>query len=233
MKKIAIIGAGGFGREVQMLIEQINQKENQYEFIGFFDDGFSKGEIINGSPILGGIKDINDIEYELSIVSAIGDPKLKEMLLGFITNENINYPVLIHPNAIIGNSDFVTIGEGTIITAGVLITVNINIGKHVILNLSCTVGHDTNIGDYSSFMPSVNISGEVDIEKGVYAGTGAKIINQLSIGEGSIIGAGAVIIKKVPGAVTVVGNPGKVISKHKIPKKNIVTPLEKEVKDQI
>ena len=214
MEKIAIIGAGGFGREVQMLIEQINQVESKYEFIGFFDDGFKKEELINGAPILGGIKSINDIDFDLSIVSAIGEPKLKEKLLKLISNPKIFYPILIHPNVQIGNKDFVNIGEGTIVTAGVLITVNINIGKHVILNLSCTVGHDTNIGDYSSFMPSVNISGEVEIGNAVYVGTGAKIINQLKIGEYTIVGAGAVVAKTLPPNCTAVGIPAKPIKFH-------------------
>ena len=215
MKKIAVIGAGGFGIEVQMLIEQINFVQNKYEFIGFFDDGFEKGTIINDFPLLGGIKDINDVDYELSIVSAIGEPKSKESLLSLINNNNITYPILIHPNVQIGNEKFVNIGEGSIITAGVVITVNINIGKHVILNLSCTVGHDTNIGDFSSFMPSVNISGEVEIEKAVYVGTGAKIINQLEIGEYTIVGAGAVVAKTLPPKCTAVGVPAKVIKYNK------------------
>ena len=214
-KKIAIIGAGGFGREVQMLIEQINNVENQYEFIGFFDDGFEKGVFVNDFPVLGGIKEINDVDFELNIVSAIGEPKLKEKLLNLISNKNIKYPTLIHPNVLIGNKKFVNIDEGSIITAGVIITVNINIGKHVILNLSCTVGHDTNIGDFSSFMPSVNISGEVEIGKAVYVGTGAKIINQLEIGEYTIVGAGAVVAKTLPPKCTAVGIPAKVIKYNK------------------
>ena len=214
MKKIAIIGAGGFGKEVQMLIEQINKKESQYEFIGYFDDGYKKDELINDFPILGGLNDINNIDFKLSIVSAIGEPKLKEKLIKLINNSHIDYPTLIHPTALIGDKKFVKIGEGSIITAGVIITVNINIGKHVILNLSCTVGHDTNIGDYSSFMPTVNISGEVDIQKGVYVGTGAKIINQLTIGEYTIVGAGAVVAKSLPKNCTAVGIPAKPIKFH-------------------
>lgn len=214
MKKLAIIGSGGFGREVQMLIDQINKAENQYEFIGFFDEGFLKGTIINGFPILGGIEDINKIGYKLSIVSAIGEPRLKEKLLKSIDNYNIDFPILIHPSVLMGSNKYVSVGEGSIITAGVIITVNINIGKHVILNLSCTVGHDTNIGDYSSFMPTVNISGEVDIQKGVYVGTGAKIINQLTIGEYTIVGAGAVVAKSLPKNCTAVGIPAKPIKFH-------------------
>jgi sugar O-acyltransferase (sialic acid O-acetyltransferase NeuD family) len=214
MKKIAIIGSGGFGREVQMLIEQINVNKKEYEFIGYFDDGFSRGTSINGFPILGGVKDINNIDFKLFIVSAIGEPRLKEKLLNQINNVNINYPILIHPNVQIGDRKFVNIGKGSIITAGVVITVNINIGKHVILNLSCTVGHDTNIGDFSSFMPTVNISGEVEINKGVFVGTGAKIINQLEIGKYTVIGAGAVVAKSLPDNCTAVGIPAKPIKFH-------------------
>ncbi|MCY1374212.1 putative acetyltransferase EpsM [compost metagenome] len=91
---------------------------------------------------------------------------------------------------------------------------NINIGKHVILNLACTVGHDTTIGNYSSFMPSINISGEVVIEDGVYVGTGAKIINQLEIGTNTIVGAGAVVSKTLPPNCTAVGIPAKPIKFH-------------------
>lgn len=214
MKKIAIIGAGGFGREVQMLIEQINTVKKKFEFIGFFDDGFIKGEKINGYPNLGGIKEVNKINYQLNVVLAIGEPELKKKLSDQIKNDKISYPILIHPNVQIGDNKYIEIGGGTIITAGNIITVNIKIGKHVILNLSCTVGHDTTIGDYSSFMPAVNISGEVNIKEGVYIGTGAKIINQLEIGEYTIVGSGAVVSKSLPAKCTAVGIPAKVIKYH-------------------
>lgn len=213
MSKIAILGAGGFGREVKMLIDQINQKDKKYEFMGYFDDGFEKGTMVNGYPVLGGIDDINEVTDALSIVAAIGLPSLKKKLIGKVTNPLISYPVLIHPSVFIG-SDEVSIGAGTIICAGAIVTVNINIGQHVIINLSCTVGHDTNIGSYSSFMPSVNISGEVNIMEEVYVGTGAKIINQLDIGAGTIVGAGAVVSKTLPAHCTAVGIPAKPIKFH-------------------
>ena len=60
-------------------------------------------------------------------------------------------------------------------------------------------------------MPSVNISGEVDIMKCVYVGTGAKIINQLEIGKNTTIGAGAVVAKSLPENCVAVGIPAKPI----------------------
>lgn len=213
MKKIAIVGAGGFGREVKMLIDQINSASKQYEFIGYYDDGISSGTMVNGFPVLGKVIDINVVNYELNIVLAIGMPSLKKEIFNRINNPLIKYPTIIHPNVLIG-TDNVSIGEGTILCAGNIITVDISIGKYVIFNLGCTVGHDTVIEDFCSFMPSVNVSGEVHIGEGVYVGTGAKIINQLNIGVSTIVGAGAVVYKSLPANCTAVGIPAKPVKFH-------------------
>jgi len=182
MKNIAIFGAGGFGREVQMLIEQINSNGKIWNFIGFFDDGVQIGKVVNEFLVLGGVKELNDWNKDsLAIVFAIGNPLTKKKIISKINNPNLFFPVLVHPNVQIGSSKFVSIGEGSIITAGNLITVNISIGKHVILNLACTVGHDTIILDYASFMPSVNISGEVNIGECVYVGTELKLLINLKL----------------------------------------------------
>ena len=213
MKKIAIFGAGGFGREVKTIIDEINKVKKQYDFVGFFDDGFQRGGIINGFPVLGGVADINQLQEKFAIVIAIGDPKTKAKIHQIITNELIEYPNIIHPKAMISD-DYVEIGIGNIITAGCIITCNIKIEDFVILNLMCTVGHDTTIKSYASFMPSVNISGEVIIHEKVYVGTGAKIINQLEIGQNTIVGAGAVVAKTLPENCTAVGIPAKAIKFH-------------------
>lgn len=213
MEKIAIIGAGGFGREVKTLIDSINQSEKRYDLIGFFDDNIDRGTIVNGLMVLGGLTDLNKIDYKLNVALGIGVPDVKKRLISSITNSNINFPNLIHPSVILSGDD-VTLGKGNIICAGNILTCNIIIKNFITLNLCCTVGHDTKIGDYSSFMPSVNISGEVDINQSVYVGTGAKIINQLSIGENTIVGAGAVVAKTLPANCTAVGIPAKPIKFH-------------------
>jgi sugar O-acyltransferase (sialic acid O-acetyltransferase NeuD family) len=213
MKQIAIFGAGGFGREVKMLIDQINLVHPTWEFIGYFDDNFHDNGLIDPKWYLGNTEKLNNWETSLYLVLAIGNPIVKRKIHQNITNDKISYPALIHPNVVMGN-DQVYIGAGCIICAGNIITVNIKIEDHVILNLACTVGHDTVIGAYSSFMPSVNISGEVNIGNCVYVGTGAKIINQLSIGEETVIGSGAVVSKTLPAKCTAVGVPAKPIKFH-------------------
>jgi sugar O-acyltransferase (sialic acid O-acetyltransferase NeuD family) len=213
MNKIAIFGAGGFGREVKWLIDEINGKTPSWDFAGYFDDDFSGVKHIDERFFLGGTKELNEWVEPLHLVFAIGNPLVKRKITGNIHNPHLRYPVLIHPAAIVGKNN-VKMGEGTIICAGTIITVDVTIGKHVILNLGCTVGHDTSIGDYSSFMPSVNISGEVTIGACVYGGTGSKIINLVEIGEETIIGAGAVVARSLPAKCTAVGMPAKPIKFH-------------------
>ena len=215
MKDIAIFGVGGFGREVLTLIKHINQSNPTYRMVGFFDDGHEKGEMINGFPVLGKTEELNVWSTDICIAISIGKPETKKKVVEKITNPKVSFPTLIHPNVVIGDPDYVKIGEGCIICAGNMITTNIEIGDFVILNLGCTVGHDTIIKDYAAFMPSCNVSGEVLIEEGVYCGTGVKIINQTSIGEYATIGAGAVVTKSIPRHCTAVGVPAKVIKKEK------------------
>ena len=211
LKDIAIFGVGGFGREVLALIKDINKVSPTYNIVGFFDDGYEKGIMVNGYPNLGKTEDLNKWETSISLAVSIGNPVIKKGILDKITNPLVDYPTLIHPSAWIGDKEFVEIGKGCIICAGNMITTNIRMGDFVILNLECTVGHDTIIKDYAAFMPSVNISGEVTIGEGVYVGTGTKIINQLEIGEYTIVGAGAVVSKTLPAHCTAVGIPAKVI----------------------
>ena len=222
MKDIAIFGVGGFGREVLALIQDINRVNKTYNIIGYFDDGYEKGEVFNGYPTLGNTEDLNRWGKPISIAVAIGNPSIKKLVIDKITNPLADYPTLIHPSAWIGDKKFVEIGHGCIICAGNLITTNIKIGNFVILNLCCTVGHDSIIKDYAALMPSVNVSGNVIIGESVYVGTGVNIINKFEIGDGAIVGAGAVVAKNIPKNCTAVGVPAKVIkiNGQKIDKKD-------------
>jgi sugar O-acyltransferase (sialic acid O-acetyltransferase NeuD family) len=213
MKKIAILGAGGFGREVKMLIDQINAVSPKYDFIGYYDDGKEKGTLINGFPVLGKVSDLNAVSEVISVALALGNPNYKKKVVVLVENQNVTFETLIHPSVLIGN-DEVSIGKGTVICAGSILTCNILIKEFVTINLACTIGHDTVLENFVSLMPAVNVSGEVVLKEAVYVGTGAKIINQVSVGKNTTIGAGAVVSKSIPENCTAVGIPAKPIKFH-------------------
>lgn len=208
MKDIVIIGAGGFGREVAWLIEDINKLNTQWNVVGFVDDNEAiQGTEINGYRVVGNIEWLKG--QELYVVNAIGDPIIKKKIMDRLRGSRHVYPVLIHPSVIY--SDKVIFGEGSIICAGNIITVNIEVGKHVIINLDCTIGHDVILGDYTTVLPSVNVSGFVETEQCVSIGTGSAIIQGVSVGRNTVIGAGSVVVKDLPGNCTAVGMPAKPI----------------------
>lgn len=212
MKKIAVVGSGGFAREILTLINDINRQTPKFEFVGFV--GFDKNQTVHGYPVIGNDEEINKATEPISLVIAVGEPYLKEKIRLKYTNPLITFPTLIHPSVIVGDPESVKIGNGCIICASCILTTDIILHDFVTLNLQSTVGHDVVINDYASFMPSVNISGEVIVGKNVYVGTGAKIINQLEIGDNTIVGAGAVVAKSIPANCTAVGVPAKPIKFH-------------------
>lgn len=213
MNQLLIVGASGFGREVAWLVDRINQYEisPKWEILGFIDDNIKiHGEVVNGYSVLGGIT-ILEKYPDAYAVCAIGSSKARRHVIETIKNRYsfVKFATLIDPSVI--KSDRVLIGEGTIICAHSILTVNIEIGQHVIINLHCTVGHDAILHDYVTIYPNVNISGAAKIGINSEIGTGSQVIQGITIGEHSIIGAGAVVIRDVPHSCTAVGCPAKLI----------------------
>lgn len=208
-KKLAIIGAGGLGRETLALVRQSNLVRQQWDVVGFFDDNQKRGDEVAGARVLGALADVGK-DGDLMYVMALGNPSAKERLArNFKTG--LAFATLIHPKAVVADTDRVRIGPGTILTAGAVLTIDIRLGDHVLVNLNATVGHDSVIGNFASIMPGVNIAGSVSIGNAVLVGSGATIINKAVIGDHARIGAGAVVTKAVPSGVTVVGVPARIL----------------------
>ncbi|HTM66048.1 MAG TPA: acetyltransferase [Flavipsychrobacter sp.] len=214
---IVVYGAGGLGREVFQLLEKIDSIEKCWTLCGFIDDNLPKQtrcgyySVLENGAFLNSLPEPNRVTDSNNVVIAIGDPTIKKQVADSLTNPFLTYPVIIHPSVEIEKELRANIGEGSIITAGNLLTVDIKIGRHVLLNLGCTVGHDVQIGDYCSVMPGVNISGNVTLEEGVFVGTGAKILNNVTIGARTKIGAGAVVTQSLPPDCTAVGVPARIV----------------------
>ena len=196
MKDIVIIGAGGFGREVAWLIERINNESPTWKIKGFIDDNEQLwGKQEDNYKVLGGTDYLKKCG-EIYAVCAVGSASVRKRIVSKFQNSKVKFATVIDPSVII--SDRVQIGEGTIICAGTIITVDVKIGNHI-------------IGDFVTIYPSANISGNVLIGGETELGTGMQIIQGKEIGTNIIIGAGAVVVKDCIDSGTYVGNPARKI----------------------
>lgn len=92
-EKIAVYGAGGFGREVACMLRHINNITPTWDLVGFFDDGKITGYETGYGKILGGLQELNQYSEMLSVVIAIGNPKVVSVLVSSITNPLIDFPI--------------------------------------------------------------------------------------------------------------------------------------------
>ena len=206
MRDLAIYGAGGFGRETALMIEQINQIEKCWNITGFYDDKIKEGASIDGYRVLGGLSEVKKLTDGSSIVVGVADPVLRMNIVNRLQDRGFDFPILIHPKAVTGSRSN-NIGRGCIITAGCIFTTAVSIDEFCIINLATTLGHDVRIGKYATIMPGCNISGNVGIGMLSMIGTGVQILQNLTLGEKCRVGAGAVVTKNFGDSSTLVGIP--------------------------
>lgn len=212
MKDIAIYGAGGFGRELACLLRRINEETSEdWNLIGFFDDGVAPGDGNEYGRVLGGMETLNDWPTPLAVAFAIGNPKIVKLLYSKITNDNISFPNIIAPDTLFLDKNNVRMGKGNVICSRSLISCNVEIGDFNTLNGYITVGHDTKIGNFNTFMPAVKISGGVVMEDGNFCGVNSVILQYKTLSSEIIVGAGSVVMRNIKRPGTYIGNPAKKI----------------------
>jgi len=190
--ELALYGYGGHAREVAAQIDQ--------PITFFVDDKYLTGET---KPI----SEFDPTKYLIMV--AVADSKDRFDMVQRLPKET-QFFTFIHPTALI-LSDNVQVGVGSFIGANSILTTNIKLGKHAILNRGNQIGHDSEIGDYFSAMPGAIVSGNVKIHDCVYMGTNSSIKEKLSIHSLSTIGMNSCVVKHIKEPGVYVGVPAKKI----------------------
>lgn len=204
MKKICIFGAGGFAREVFWLAGQCGW------WVSAFID-VHPGPDYQNVPIAP--ESYFDSQQHKAVV-AVGNPLIREKIATKIADQYGSevFATLISPSAELMASN-IEIGYGSVICGNCILTCDIKLGPHAQLNLSTTIGHDTNAGAFFTTAPGVHISGKVIAGERVYFGTNASAIEGLFICDDVIVGAGACVAKNIVEPGTYVGIPAKKLEK--------------------
>ncbi|WET12373.1 acetyltransferase [Pseudomonas sp. D3] len=216
-KKLIIMGAGGFGREVHAwLIDSIRNgackptSKVVWEIAGFIDDVSNAPDVFPGlPPILSKIEDYMPALNEY-VVCAIANPAAKKLLTSKLLTKGTAFFTLIHPSAVVGTN--VTIGFGSVICPFTVLSTDLVVGDFVTINSGCTIGHDTSIASYCTLSGNCDVTGGAKLLEGAFLGSRAVIVPNVTVGEYAVVGAGSVVIRKVAPGVTVFGVPAKRIS---------------------
>jgi sugar O-acyltransferase (sialic acid O-acetyltransferase NeuD family) len=207
---LVIVGHGGFGREVATMLRHAAAHAPELTPVGFYDDVPPAQTQPLGLPWCGTLDQLAALAVPHAVAVAIGAPVARHTIVERLKNNpSLTFPTLRHPS--VANADFQenTFLEGCLLTEQCIVTTNVRLGRFVLLNLGCTIGHDAVIGDFCSLMPRVNLGGGAVLEAGVFIGTGATILPSVRIGRGAIVGAGAVVTRDVVAGQTVVGVPAR------------------------
>lgn len=210
MKDIAIFGKGGYGQEMKCLIDAINRVNEEWNFIGYFDDAGEKGEKVFGGELLGNMDDLNHWDKELNLVISIGKPSSLYSVASRITNPNILFPNLIAPDATFHHKESVKMGKGNVVFFHSIISLEVEMGDFNLLNNGTYVGHNTKIGSCNIINPSSRISGSVEIGDKNFLGVGCAVLQGLKIGNEVKVSAGSYIFRNTKDGQLYMGNPAMV-----------------------
>jgi sugar O-acyltransferase (sialic acid O-acetyltransferase NeuD family) len=161
MTRLAIIGAGGLGREIALTIQA--QQQVNYSELGFVDDAIAEGTEINGVPVWGNFAWLLQQKEAMQVVLAIGNTAVRSQLIGQLRITAFQFPAIIHPGARLHDPRNIKVGKGCYVADGCILTTGISLGEFCLLNSACSIQHDVQLQDNVILMPGVRLTGAVPI----------------------------------------------------------------------
>lgn len=207
LKKLVIVGAGGFGREMVAWARQSVQFEREWTLKGFIDDNINALAGKNTpATMLGTIQEYQPQPQDV-FVCALGVPQVKKRCCELLESRGARFTQLIHRTAILG--DNVELGAGVVLCPFTVVSGNNRLGKCVAINLHSSVDHDASVDDWSQVNCHCDLTASVRIGREVFFGSSVAIIPGVRVGDGAYLGAGAVVLRDVPAGAKVFGVPAR------------------------
>ena len=149
MRKLLILGAGGYGKTVADVARQLGI----YQEIAFLDDGCS------GSGILGKCEEYHLFcDDKTEVYPAFGNNQVRKKWLERLQGENIPVPTLVHPRAYV--SPTAKLGEGVVVLPMAVVNTGCTVENGCIVNIGALVDHDCVVEEYVHLSPGVVVKAE-------------------------------------------------------------------------
>lgn len=205
MKKLIIVGAGGYAKSVLDSIDYMN-----FDMVGYLDDIKEIGTMHQGFPVLGNsiecIESPNDYVYFI----AIGNNQKRKNWYERLKEHNLSLINVIDKSALVSRA--ATLGEGCFIGKLAILNHGCRVGNNCVINTRALVEHGCQIHNHVNISTNATLNGDVVCEEGSFIGSGSVINGQISIGEWALVGAGGVVINDIPNRTIVAGVPAKAIN---------------------
>jgi len=209
MKKLLIIGAGGFGRELlQYAKDVLGAGRTEWEISGFLDDNLNSLDGYSYTHKVVGTIDGHVVSDEYVYVCAIGDPRVKLSIAGRFLKEGANFINIIHPTAYVAGN--CKMGVGVVLCPRASVTTDVALGCFVAIDVNSICSHDVKVGDGCTVSHFCDLTGFASLGEGVFLGSGVSILPGVKIGDHARIGAGSVVLSDVKAGETAYGVPAKV-----------------------
>jgi sugar O-acyltransferase (sialic acid O-acetyltransferase NeuD family) len=208
-KKMYILGAGGFARELYGYLQESSFKYGDYVLAGFLDDNENSLKNFKFEhDIIGPIRNCK-LKIDDVVIMGVASIELKKHLYNYYSEQGIKIVSYVHPTAIIGHD--VRIGEGSVFGPYTIATTNVSLGICSTINALSTLGHDAVLGDFCTLSGHCDVTGGGRLGNEVFLGSHVTVMPNIVVDSNVIIGIGSVVIKNVTAGSTVFGNPAKKI----------------------
>jgi sugar O-acyltransferase (sialic acid O-acetyltransferase NeuD family) len=203
---LLLIGAGGLAREV---IAAVRLLPDDWSLLGALDDSVAlHGTLIDGVPVLGGLS-LLDSYPDAAVVACVANARRPLSRLSLVSRLGLpdeRWATIVHPAAVTSGA---SLGVGTVLLAGVVITTPLSVGRHVVAMPHVLITHDDVVSDGVTFAGRASLGGSVFVGESAYLGQGAMVREGCKIGAGAVVGMGAVVLQDVPAGETWAGVPAR------------------------
>ena len=181
-KRLLVISAGDYGREVAWLARSIPNALRDWEFEGFLDGRPNILKRYSGvGPILG-TPESYEIKENDRFVCSIGSIDDLRKYSELIEKRGGLFVNVIHPSALIGERT--KIGVGCIVWPNATITTDVTIGSHVSIHPNVVVAHDAVIGSFSILSAGSFVGGHARLDQEVFLKHGAVVPSRSAVQRG-------------------------------------------------